>query len=576
MSEKRIVGVDIGTYAVKVVYLDPKGELSIEGVEYELVGLPKVAQPPPTPKPVPAAAPEETYDDEETTGVREVPSAPSADETEENAPELDDEDVEEIEVGPAWHAALTRLANRGALSGEYVVTFVPDGKAMTIQLEVPFAERAKAQSVLPHLMLDRLPLPQSEIVWDFQTYPALSPDAEGARALVGFAKNDDVAETIELLHQASLDPVLLGIPELFLASIGIRCLGGPLDEPVAFVDLGHETTRVVVVQGYDPLLARTIRSGGRQVTEAIADGFNTPFDEAEKIKHQYGAIVDAQTTPNEQMRALSEAVQGGLRPVIRDLRRSFQGLFAKERIEVGRVFICGGTSQIRNIEKHLSAELGVQVRRLQLPAAGISDPAQGSVLPLALAAGMVHNIEPVRQRSINLRRGRFAYRGKSSYLRRQMAIFAAAVVLLGAVLVVALLAQKQSYEAQRDAMRSALSKQTKTLFGAELTSKDQIQKAMAGEESQANAFVPKMSAYQLLHELTTNVSKDITMTLDRIEVDADRNLVQVYGETTDAQAVDKIVSDLEQIKCLKEIKKDKLKVRDDKADFELQISSECS
>ena len=38
MSEKRIVGVDIGTYAVKVVYLDPKGELSLEGVEYELVG----------------------------------------------------------------------------------------------------------------------------------------------------------------------------------------------------------------------------------------------------------------------------------------------------------------------------------------------------------------------------------------------------------------------------------------------------------------------------------------------------------------------------------------------------------
>ena len=566
MSQKRIVGVDVGTYAVKVVYLDPKGELFVTGVERELVAR---QQPPPVPVPAPADAP---VDEDETTGVREAP-APLESEAPEEATI---EEVVQPDDRPAWHGAMMRLADRGALDGEYLVTFVPDGKAMTIQLEVPFVERNKARSVLPHLMLDRLPLPQSEIVWDFQTYPHFQADAEGARALVGFARNEDVADAIELFAEAGVDPVLLGIPELFLASIGIRSLGGPPDEPVAFVDLGHETTRVVVVHGHDPLLARTIRSGGKQVTEALAQTFQASFDEAEKIKHQYGAIVDEQSAPNDQMRRLSEAIRGGLVPVVRDLRRSLQGLFAKERIEVARVYLCGGTSQIRNIERHLSAELGVQVKRLQLPIGEVSDPGEGSVVAVALAAAVSHDVEAVRQRSINLRRGRFVYRGKSSYLRRQLAVFAAAIVLLGLVLGVTLVAQKKSYEAQRDAMRSALSKQTKSLFGAELTSKDQIQKAMAGEESNQNAFVPKMSAYQLLHELTTHVSSDIEMTLDRIEVDADRNLVQVYGETTDAQAVDKIVSDLERIECLKEIKKDKLKVRDEKADFELQISSECS
>ena len=573
MTDKRIIGLDIGTYSVKAVYLDPKGELSVVGFEQELVAAavaPAAAQPSsPAPPPLPGTAAFE----EEATNVREAPD-PAGEPPE--VPASADASIEIAEDAPAWLPALQRLGARGGLEAEYVVTFVPDTKAMTIQLDVPFAERAKAASILPHLMLDRLPMNQSEIVWDFQTHPALQPGAEGARALVGFSRNDDTATLLAHLGEVSVDPVVLGIPELFLGSVGVRSIGGPPTDAVAFIDLGHENTRVVVMRGYDPLLARTIRTGGRQITEAMAEAFDVDFAEAEKIKHQYAAIVEPGSNPNEQMRLLSEAVRAGLRPVVRDLRRSFQGVFAKDRIEVSRVYICGGTSQIRNIEKFLAEELGLPVKRLQLAVEGVEDARVGAVAQLAVAAGIVFQAEGVRQRTINLRRARFAYRGKSSYLRRQLTVAAAAAVALLMILGVTLLVQKESREAQRDAMRAALARETKSLFGAELTSKDQIQKAMAGEDSAANAFVPQMSAYELLYELTTNVSDDIEFTLDRLEVDADRNLIQIYGETTDAQAVDKIVSDLEKIECLKEIKKDKLKVKGDKADFELQISSGCS
>jgi general secretion pathway protein L len=587
VTEKRIVGLDIGTYSVKVIYLEPKGDLSVLGFEREPITET------PAPPPVPAETSDEEFDDAPTE-VREAPgddedtiphgeALPDEDKAEgEGASESAEDEAaasDEIELDdtPAWQHAVRRLSARGALDGEVISTFVPESKGLTVQLDVPFEDEAKVSSVLPHLLMDRLPVSQTDIVWDFETYPRAESDPEeGAHAIVGYAQNDDVEEILARLAEENVDPAILGIPELFLAQYGVRANGGPQEDPVAFVDLGHETTRVVVVRGWDVLLARTIRSGGRQVTDAIADAFSQPFDEAEKTKHTYGAVLDEGRAPNPQMQNLSDAVKQGLRPVVRDLRRTFQGLFARRRVEIGRVLICGGTSQIKNIEKYLSAELGIEARRLPMLGTGLVEQSSQAVAPLALAAGLVQQSEAARNRVVNLRKGRFAYRGRSSYLRRQLGLFAAAVAGLILVLGVTMWVQKASHEAKRDAMKTALEEQTKALLGKELTSKATIQKAMLGEESGGSGIVPKMSAYELLYELVNAASKDIELELDRIEVDADRNLVQIYGETTDAQAVDKLVSDLEKIECLKEIKKDKLRVRDEKADFELQISSGCS
>lgn len=573
MSEKRIVGIDIGSYEIKVVYLDPKAnELSVLGFAREKLATATAAPaaaPSTAPPPMPGVA--ASFEDA-PTGVREAPldDAAETQEAEAAAPEpvSPPSDSHEFNLAPPWVQALERLRDRAALAGELQATAVPDAKAVLIDLEVPFDDKAKVQNILPHLMVDRLPLAQSEITWDFQTYPG----AEAARALVGFARNTDLEAALTHLQGAGVDPAQLGIAELQLATIGSHILRE--DGHVAIVDLGHELTRVVVINGFEPVLGRTIRSGGQFITTTIQERFNGTFEEAENVKHQYSAILD--DAPNADMKKLSEAIQEGMLPIVRDLRRTFQGLFARKRVEIQRVYICGGTSLIKNVEKYLSSELGIPVRRLQAPA-GLLDGDTNVVGLLALGAALTQQSEQVRARALNLRTGRFTYRGRSSYLRRQLFFAGAAIVALMCVLGMTLYMHKLSYEAQRDAMKQALQTQTKALFGAELSTKSEIQKVIDGGETTTNTFIPNMSAYHLLHDLTVNMPKDVSITLDRIEVDTDRNLILIYGETTDAQAVDRIVSDLEQgIECLKEIKKDKLKVRDDKADFELQISSGCS
>lgn len=592
MDDKRIVGVDIGSYAVKVAHLDPKSaELNVLGFDRERVpALTPAKSPAEGPTASPAAArpagppplPGPQALDDEPTGVREAPADPDA-----TDPLAGDADATaeagaasasasiELHTASPWVEALAVLRDRGALAGALQSTAMPEAGAVIVEVDVPFPDKAKVRDILPHLMSDRLPLPASEVTWDFQTF-ALEDPTQGARALVGFARNDDLHRVLDELGRVGVDPAQLGLAELQLAAIGSH-VAGASSEVTAFVDLGHEFTRVVVVRGQEPLLGRTVRVGGRHITDAIAAAFGQSFEEAEKVKHQYGAILSDANASNPDMKKLSDAIKDALRPIVRDLRRTFQGLYAKKRVEVQRVFITGGTSLLKNIEQHLAAELDLSVRRLPTNLVGLGDAEANATGLAAVAAALMQQNEGYRTRAINLRSGQFAYRGRSSYLRRQLMFAAAAIFGLMVVLGVTLYMEKLAYEAQRDAMKAALQEQTKALLGAPLDSKAAIQRVMEGESSGGTSFIPRMSAYELLHELTVKVPKDVELTLDRIEVDTDRNLIQVYGATTDAQAVDRIVAELrEQIPCLKDIKKDKLKVRDDKADFELQIASGCS
>ena len=87
-------------------------------------------------------------------------------------------------------------------------------------------------------------------------------------------------------------------------------------------------------------------------------------------------------------------------------------------------------------------------------------------------------------------------------------------------------------------------------------------------------LTPRSSAYSVLYDLVSRVSETHKLRLNRIEVDMTRNLVQVYGETSSPQTVDLLVTELEQLECLRSIKKDKLQVKSDtETNFELQINA---
>lgn len=581
-----LIAIDIGAYSIKAIVLDPKRKYAPVAFFEERIEA-RVEPPSAAPAEERVAAPRDAAEADDPTGewgapedlIEEEPAPLEGGET------LDEADFQDELLAP-WQLALQQILLRAAEvegDGDGVLLTLPHGKSFSVQIpELPFPDKAKVGQILPGMLATKLPFGLDELVYDFFVSTRVESAGAQPEAIVGVARKRDLRQFLDELDIVNANPALVGIPELTLRYLAETYVAEYETGSFALMDMGHERTLIHVIERGRTVMARAINHGGHEVTEAIAQTFRASHEDALKVKHARGAILDASQAQDPSLKALSDAISSAFAPLVRDLRRTFQALYARERVEIEKIYVFGGNSRIANLEQHLTEQLGVSVVRLSLE--GRLEPAEP--LPAeatakghtALATALQVVRDRMNTRGVNLRQGAFTYRGKSSYLRSQLTRFAVVAGVLLMLLVVALYMQKRDLNAQRDAMRAAVAQETKKVFGAPLYKADAIKKRAESEGgTEGGGFVPKMSAYEVFYRLSSQVRPDITLTLSRVEVDADRNLIQLYGKTTTPQAVDDIVSDLEQIECLKSIKKDKLQVRkEDEVDFELQISSGCS
>ncbi len=582
----QFIGLDVGTWSVKAVVIDPKtkGQIVLFDEERIIRLAPAPAPPEPVAEDPPAA------DDAPTDAIAAQGGEPGGDweaSKDEGAPAGEGEDAPESQASEAppedeteaWSEALSRLLSRLDVDQDAIATALPFGDAMTITLEdLPFGDPRQLARIMPNLLIDRLPMNLSEVVTDFY----VTSDGESHEATVGFAKLGPMGEFIEGMKGAGTNPALVGVPELLLGEIS-KTIGDEDDESTwAVLDMGHSSTRVLLVRAGEVVAARSVRRGGEAVTRSLAETFRIDWEAAERLKHQQGAILQVSEEQDPGRAALGRAVTGALSPLVRELRRTFRSLYARRQLRVDRIYMVGGASLISGLDAHLTQELGVPVAHLDLNSEAAEPQNAGALARAALGLSAARSLAGDRasERTVNLRQGPFVYRGKSSYLRSQLRFFAAAAAVLMLLGAGALMAQRADLMAQRDAMRAAVTAESKKLFGKPLyKEKDIVARLTTTDTSSESSIAPKRSAFDLMHELITSIKDDKPFRTRRVEVDAERKLMQIYGYTSTAQEVVKIVSEIEEMECIKEgdVKQDKLQTTKDEVSFELQINaSGCS
>ncbi|MGM0558342.1 MAG: pilus assembly protein PilM, partial [Myxococcota bacterium] len=270
-----IIGLDFGTYSVKVVRMEGGRQPRI--VSYDEERLPTKAELRPDDFEGPEAAPggqesgeddkfgpsPDEFEDAETT-VRnrdDVEGAPD-DEADDDVEAVGDDEVDDWDTSDEtrWGVALDRLAERGALGDDAIaVTFLPNGQAMSIHQDVPFDDPDKVKNILPHMLDDRLPVETDDVIYDFELIEGSSPDNK--EAVIGFARREHVGTLLGELGDHRIDPAVVGVPELLMRYVLERCM--PSEHGTyALVDIGHTFTRVLVLHNDEPVIARQVRFGG--------------------------------------------------------------------------------------------------------------------------------------------------------------------------------------------------------------------------------------------------------------------------------------------------------------------------
>jgi len=480
-------------------------------------------------------------------------------------------------------AARRLLEQRGALL-DPIYCSLPADFVSTLTLEFPFSAPKKIEQALPFQLEEALPVDLDQVVWDWQLVEAR---ADGqSTVLVAYVKRALFESFIETLKAAGVDPKVVGIGALSYFNL----FDYVIDESagaVAVLDIGHVHAELAVFDGSKPAVVRHIRGGGLDVTRALAQAFQVSLEQAERGMLAEG-VVALPSAPSQldgtasRAELITQACHSALQPLVREVKRSLVAHAEASGHTIDRLYITGGTSQLRGLEAYLSLLLGVSIQRLDPLSVPFSRLVEGGdrlrpFVGKALAAPL-RAFNARHQSHINLRKGDFAYTGDFSFMRGRIITLAAAAVLVVILAAMVAVSKKRVLEAENAALTAQVRAISKVVLGEETDDADRVFNAMMAAESSAAKLIPQVTAFQLLAEVSGRIEYDLVIDVDQFDVDLDRKKLEMRGRTESGGDVERLVEVLEGHPCFKnKVSKDKVeKSMEEKTKFRLTASSGCS
>lgn len=289
--------------------------------------------------------------------------------------------------------ALRTLWQQTKFSTTEVVMGVGNPRVVVRELDLPWLPMAQLQASLPFQVQELLPMPVEDALLDY--YPTREYDGPTGRTLRGVlvaASRETVRSNVLAAESAGLKPQMVDLNAFALLRGLAR--GDVAGRVVALVDIGARVTNVIIAANGVPRFARTLPSGGQDVTDALAGHMQIAGSEAENLKREIGVGF---TVPSE-LSAGAEAVGEVVRTLIDAVRNTFVYYSSNNPgFGIEMALLTGGGSHLPGLGQYLSTAsrlavaFGDPLSTLKIASTATGQlPPSGSLiaLPVGLAYGV--------------------------------------------------------------------------------------------------------------------------------------------------------------------------------------------
>lgn len=269
-------------------------------------------------------------------------------------------------------SAIRRLWQQSKFESREVVLGVGNQRVLVRDLDLPWMPLSQLKASLPFQVSEMLPMSTDDALLDY--YPVAEfdgPQGPTVHGMLVAAQRDTVNANVLAVEGAGLRPLMVDLNGFAL----LRSLaqGDAARATVALVDIGATVTTVVVAAHGLPRLVRSLPSGGQNVTTAVASALSVATADAERVKRELGIGFAA---PPEHA-AAAEAVGSVVRTLVEAIRNTFV-YYAGNNPGAGidGVLLSGGGSHLPGLGQYLSSASRLPV--------SLGDP----VAPLRIGKGL--------------------------------------------------------------------------------------------------------------------------------------------------------------------------------------------
>lgn len=239
-------------------------------------------------------------------------------------------------------------------SGEKVVVSISSQSAFYRFIPLPPVEKKRIPEIVKYEARQQIPFPIDEVSWDYEIVtPVVEPGEEIKVALVA-VKSQVIRSFLSTLQSSHLKVDIVQVALLALYNF-IR-YDQDFSKGTVAIDVGAGNTDLVVVDA-DNFWTRNLPLSGNDMTRALQDKFQIPFEEAEDLKKKSGQ--------SKQAAKLFGVMRPVLSNLIGEVQRSigyFKSQNRKARIE--NVVLFGNTLKLKAVDDYFVERLDYNVQTI--------------------------------------------------------------------------------------------------------------------------------------------------------------------------------------------------------------------
>ena len=216
-----------------------------------------------------------------------------------------------------------------------------------------------------------VPLPLNEMILDWKVLENVGAPL-GGKPLSGEKKEDGAPRNVQVLLTGAAKKVvqkyLDGFQRAGFELISLetesfaltRALLGNDKSTAMIVDLGASDTTVIIVENGIPYIERSVRQGGKQLSEAIARSMGLPVVDAEQFKRDFGTFILGNHKNEMQMPLV---LKNFLEPIVNEMRyvlNFFLEQPGNQNKKVARIILSGGSAGLLNLGKYLEEVFNIR------------------------------------------------------------------------------------------------------------------------------------------------------------------------------------------------------------------------
>lgn len=254
---------------------------------------------------------------------------------------------------PATPGLLAEIVKSQKLKGSRAATLLTGSSLVFRHIYLPKMPEKDLKEAVRWEIRKETSIPPEEIVADYTL--SNGSKEENRLSLIAFAaRKGDIEKIMSMFREADIDlRVVEAVPTALLASFD---LNNSWEDGINYgvLDIGDSKSTLAIFKNKKLAFAREIPSAGQRFTTALAEGLRIDEAEAEELKIAYGLNMPEKETAAKGI--LASAIEG----LCAELHRSFNFYQAQFREgSVQKLFLSGGTARLKGIEGFITEAVGI-------------------------------------------------------------------------------------------------------------------------------------------------------------------------------------------------------------------------